>query len=188
MCLSVDGRPDNCFAVYNFAQFVSNPGKAHWCALKHLLRFLKGTESLSLVYYCYENLERFGFSDSDWATGKDDRKSTSSFCFKLSRFGSVVSWASKKQGCVARCIACSQSFAWWRWTRLFCCVMTIKGPLALPSNPVAHKRAKHIETRHYFIRQLVEDKRIQLSYVSTKNNLADIFTKNLPKPAFNELS
>ena len=58
----------------------------------------------------------------------------------------------------------------------------------LSSNPVAHKRAKHIETRHHFIRQLVEDKRIQLSYVSTRNNLADIFTKNLPKPASNELS
>ena len=60
--------------------------------------------------------------------------------------------------------------------------------LALASNPVAHKRAKHIETRHHFNPQLVEDRRIQLSYVSTKDNLADIFTKNLPKPAFNELS
>ena len=50
MYLSVVSRPDICFAVYNLAQFVSNPGKAHWCALKHLLRFLKGTESLSLVY------------------------------------------------------------------------------------------------------------------------------------------
>ena len=101
MYLSVASCPDICFAVYNLAQFVSNPGKAHWCALKHLLRFLKGTESLSLVYNRSENFELFGFSDSDWATDKDDRKSTSGFCFKLSRSGSVVSWASKKQGCVA---------------------------------------------------------------------------------------
>ena len=63
-----------------------------------------------------------------------------------------------------------------------------QGALALASNPVAHKQAKHIETRHHLIRQIVEDKRIQLSYVSTKNNLADIFTNNVPKPAFNELS
>ena len=80
----------------------------------------------------------------------------------------------------------------------FLCLMTVdtpvllcgdnQGALALASNSITHKRAKHKETRHHFIRQLVEDKRIQLSYVSTKNNLADIFTKNLPKPAFNEIS
>ena len=186
---------------------MSNPGKAHWCALKHLLRFLKGTESLSLVYNCSENLELFGFSDSDWATDKDDSKSTSGFCFKLSRSGSVVSWASKKQGCVAlsSCEAeyvslalAAQEAVYLQGLLTFFCLMTVDTPvllcgdnqraLALASNPVAHKRAKHIETRHHFIRQLVEDKRIQLSYVSTKNNLADIFTKNLPKPAFNELS
>ena len=63
-----------------------------------------------------------------------------------------------------------------------------KGTLAVASNHVAHTRAKHIEIRYLFIRQLVEDKRIQLSFVSAKINLTDIFTKNLPKPAFNDLS
>ena len=94
MYLSVVSRPDICFAVYNLAQFVSNPGKAHWCALKHLLRFLKGTESLSLVYNRSENLELFGFSDSDWATDKDDRKSTSGpypfFPFKLKNEANIL--------------------------------------------------------------------------------------------------
>ena len=63
-----------------------------------------------------------------------------------------------------------------------------QGTLALASNPDAHKLAKPIENRHHFIRQMVEDKRIQLTHVSTNNTLADIFTTNLPKPAFNELS
>ena len=172
-----------------------------WCKKDHVNR------PVQLVYNRSENLELFGFSDSDWATDKDDRKSTSGFCFKLSRSGSVVSWASKKQGCVAlsSCEAEYVSFAlaaqeavYLQGLLTFFCLMTVdtpvllcgdnQGALALASNPVAHKRAKQIETRHHFIRQLVEDKRIQLSYVSTKNNLADIFTKNLPKPAFNELS
>ena len=179
MYLSVVSRPDICFAVYNLAQFVSNLGKAHWCALKHLLRFLKGTESLSLVYNRSENLELFGFTDSDWATDKDDRKSTSGFCFKLSRSGSVVSCASKKQGCVAlsSCGAESVSLAlaaqesvYFQGLLTFFCLMTVdtpvllcgdnQGALALASNPVTHKCAKHIATRHHFIRQLVEDKRI----------------------------
>ena len=207
MYLCVVSRPDFCFAVYNLAQFVSNPGKAHWCALKHFLHFLRGTEFLSLVYNRSENLELFGFSDSNWATDKDDRKSTAGFCSQLSRFGSFVSWASKKQGCVAlsSCEAeyvslalAAQEADYLQSFLTFICLITVetpvllrgdnKGALALASNPVAHKRAKHIEPRQHFIRQLVEDKHIQLSYVSTKNNLADIFTKNLPKPAFKELS
>ena len=61
LCLFVVSRPDICFAVYNLAQFLSNPGKAHWCALKHLLRFLKGNQSLSLVHNRSENLELWVF-------------------------------------------------------------------------------------------------------------------------------
>ena len=53
MLLSVVSRPDICFAVYYLAQFVSNPGEAHWCALKHLLRFLKSTESVSLIFLIF---------------------------------------------------------------------------------------------------------------------------------------
>ena len=159
------------------------------------------------MYNRSENLELFGFSDSDWVTDKDDRKSTSGFCFKLSRSGSVVSWESKTQGCVAlsSCeaeyvlLALAAHEAVYSQVLLkFFCLTTVDTPvllcddnqeaLALASNSVAHKRAKHIEPRHHFIRQLVEDKSIQLSYVSTENNLADIFIKNLPKPAFNELS
>ena len=101
MHLSVVSRPDVCFAVYNLPQFVSNPGTAHWCALKHLQRFLKGTEFLSVVYNRSEKLELLGFLDSNWATDNDDRHSTSGFCFKLNSFGSVVSWAFRKQGYVA---------------------------------------------------------------------------------------
>ena len=50
MFLSGVERPDICFAVYNLAQLLSNPDKAHGGAVKHLLRFLKRIESLSLVY------------------------------------------------------------------------------------------------------------------------------------------
>ena len=207
MSLHVVSRPYIWFAVYNLTQFVSNLGKAHWCALKNLFRFLKGTESLSLLYNRSENIELFDFSDSDWATDKDDRKSTSGFCIKLSHFVRVASWASKNQGCVAfsSCEAeyvslalAAQEAVYLKGLLTIFCLMTVDTPdllcadnrwaLAPASNPVAHKRAKHIETRHHFIGQLVDDNRIQLSYVSTKNNFADIFTKNLSKPAFNELS
>ena len=61
MYLSVVSRPGICFAVYNLPQFVPNPGEAHRCALKHLQRFLKGTEFLSVVYNSSENLQLLVF-------------------------------------------------------------------------------------------------------------------------------
>ena len=128
------------FVVFNLAQFVSIPGKAHWCALKHLLRFLKGTEFLSLVYNRSENLKLFGFSDSDWATDNYDRKPTSGFSFKLSHFGSDVSWASKKQGCVGlrSCEAeyvslalAAQEAVYLQALLTFFCLMTVDTPVLL---------------------------------------------------------
>ena len=101
MYLSVVSRPDICFAVYNLAHFVSNQGKEHWVALKHLLRYLKGSTNHTLVFIRGTAFELFRNSDSDWATDEDDRKSTSSFCLKVNRDSSLVSWASKKQACVA---------------------------------------------------------------------------------------
>ena len=58
MTLSVVSRTDNCFAVYNSAQFVSNPGKAHWCAVKHLLRFPRAA---SLYFVCITALKNTNF-------------------------------------------------------------------------------------------------------------------------------
>ena len=59
-----------------------------------------------------------------------------------------------------------------------------QGAIALAKNPVSHKRTKHIVTRHHFIRDLIEAKKMQLEYTPTTANVADNFTKKLPKPAF----
>ena len=59
-----------------------------------------------------------------------------------------------------------------------------QGAIALANNPVSHKRAKHIETRHRVIRHLIEETKLELEYTSIADNVADIFTKNHPKPAF----
>ena len=158
MYLSVVSRLDNCFAVYNLPQFVSNSGTAHWCALKHLQRILKGTEFLSVVYNRSENLQLLGFLDSNWATDNDDRHSTSGFCFILNCFGSVVSWVFKKQGYVAlsSCEAeyvslalAAQEAVYLKGLLTFFCLMTVdtpvllcgynQGALALASNLVATK-------------------------------------------------
>ncbi len=59
-----------------------------------------------------------------------------------------------------------------------------QGAIALSHNPVGHSRAKHIDIRHHFIRERIQNKEIELEYCSTKDMLADIFTKQLPREAF----
>ena len=57
----------------------------------------------------------------------------------------------------------------------------------ISKNPIQHSRTKHIDIRHHFIRELVEDKVITLEHVSTENQLADIFTKALDAVQFENL-
>ena len=75
-------RPDICFAVGLVSRYQSNPGLAHWEAVKRIFRYLRGTTDLIL---CYGggNLRLKGFSDADWAGDRDERKSTSGYVFIL---------------------------------------------------------------------------------------------------------
>jgi len=59
-----------------------------------------------------------------------------------------------------------------------------QGCIALASNPVSHSHARHIDIHHHFIQEYIEHREIRLNYVSTKDMLADVFTKALPHEAF----
>ena len=54
----------------------------------------------------------------------------------------------------------------------------------ISKNPVMHSKTKHIAIKYHFVRELVQDKEIRLEYVNSKDKIADIFTKPLPKDAF----
>ena len=94
-------RPDITFAVSNVARFCSKPTKEHWVAVKHILRYLKGTINYGLMYSNNDENDDtiIGYSDADWAGDANDRKSTSGYLFMMS--GAPVSGKSKKQTCVA---------------------------------------------------------------------------------------
>ena len=88
---------DISFAVSFLAQFMQNPGRPHWEALKHVFHYLKGTKDLKLVIKGSQGgLE--AFSDVDWAS-QEHRHSISGYVFTID--GSAVSWSSKKQPIVA---------------------------------------------------------------------------------------
>ncbi|KAK6123422.1 hypothetical protein DH2020_042845 [Rehmannia glutinosa] len=190
-------RPDILHVVCLCARFQSNPKESHMSAVKRIFRYLKGTIQYGLFYPKNEIFFLKGYSDSDYAGNIDDRKSTSGSCQFLG--DCLVSWFSKKQNCVFLSTAEYISAA-------FCCtqLLWIKQTLAdykcsfenvpifcdnisainIAQNPVHHNRTKHIEIRHHFLRDCVSKRKIEISFVPSQDQLADIFTKPLSSETF----
>jgi hypothetical protein len=92
-------RPDICFVVSAFSQFMSEPRHRHWIVAKHILRYLKGSIAYGLRYTSSGGALLHGYVDSDWVGSSVDRKSTSGYCFSLG--SAMISWSSKKHGSIA---------------------------------------------------------------------------------------
>jgi len=186
-------RPDIMFSVCLCARF--------HCS-KENSEIPTGTTTVGLWYPSEVSLDLVGYSDSDFAGCKIDRKSTSGTCHLLG--SSLISWHSKKQACVALSTTeaeyvsagscCAQSL--WIKQQLSDFGLNLsKIPLLcdntsainLTKNPVQHSRTKHIEIRHHFIRDHVNNGDCEIQFVSTENQLADLFTKPLNKERFNFL-
>src|ERR1044072_8331295 len=92
-------RPDILFSVYLCARFQSDPRETHLTAVKRILRYLKGTTNLGLMYKRTSEYKLSGFCDADYAGDRIERKITSgNFQFLGSN---LVSWASKRQQTIA---------------------------------------------------------------------------------------
>jgi hypothetical protein len=163
---------------------------------------VNGTSDYGIMYSHCENSILYGYCDADWAGSADDRKSTSGGCFFLGT--NLISWFSKKQNCVAlstaeaEYIAAGSSCSQLVWMKqmlkeynveqdaltLYCDNMSA---INISKNPVQHSKTKHIDIRHHFIRDLVENKIVTLEHVGTKEQVADIFTKALDAVQFEKL-
>jgi histone deacetylase 1/2 len=92
--------PDLSFAVNKVCQFLSHPTDVHWEAVKHILRYVKGTLDMGLHIRKSPSTEVSIYTDADWAGCVDDRRSTSGYAIYLGP--NLVSWSSKKQPTVSR--------------------------------------------------------------------------------------
>nr|AEJ07943.1 Ji4 putative pol protein [Zea diploperennis] len=195
-------RPDIMLYVCMCARFQSDPKESHLTAVKRILRYLAYSPKFGLWYPRGSTFDLIGYSDADWAGCKINRKSTSGTCQFLGR--SLVSWASKKQNSVALSTAeaeyiaaghCCAQLLWMRQTLRDYGYKLTKVPLLcdnesaikMADNPVEHSRTKHIAIRYHFLRDHQQKGDIEISYINTKDQLADIFTKPLDEQTFTKL-
>jgi len=188
-------RPDLCYVVTKLSQYMSKPTKAQLNAAKHVLKYLKGTMMYGLTFKkSNKSVQLKGFCDSDWGSS-EDRKSISGYCFQLHKDGPLISWKSKKQqtvalsSCEAEYMAITYAIQEAKFLRqIVSDLLGLKlksvdlgvdnqGAINLAKNPVNHQRSKHIDIRYHFIRDEVEKGNVNLFYVPTQQNPADIFTK-----------
>ncbi|GJW45064.1 retrovirus-related pol polyprotein from transposon TNT 1-94, partial [Tanacetum coccineum] len=195
-------RPDIVQAVCYCARYQARPTEKHLKEVKRIFRYLRGTINMGLWYPKGSGFELTAFSDADHAGCIDTRKSTSGGIQFLG--DKLVSWMSKKQDCTAMSsaeaeyVALSASYAQVMWMRtqlkdygfnynkipLYC---DSQSAIAISCNPVQHSRTKHIHTRYHFIKEQVENGIIELYFVRTEYQLADMFTKALPEDRFQYL-
>jgi len=199
-------RPDCSYIVQVLSRHLQASGEDHWTAGKRVLRYLKGTRTLGLKFSAagaqateltgYAQL--LGYSDADWASDRETRRSTTGYLFKLA--GGSVSWASRLQPTVAlsstesEYMAASAAVQEAIYLRLLMEKLGFsqegptvirednQGCIALSENPVNHQRSKHIDIKYHFTRERVESEDVKLVYVPTEHQQADLLTKALAAP------
>ncbi|GJZ97121.1 hypothetical protein Tco_0669455 [Tanacetum coccineum] len=195
-------RPNIAFVTFVCARYQARQTKKHLKEVKQIFRYLRQTINMGLWYSKDIGFELIAYSDADHAGCNDDCKSTSGGIQFLG--DKLVSWSSKKQDCttmstteaeyVSLSACCAQVICMrtqlldygFRYNKIpmYC---DSKSTIVISCNLVQHSRTKHINIRYHFINELVEKGIIELYFVGTEYQLADLFIKALPRERFKYL-
>ena len=197
-------RPDIAYSVGVLAKFSENPTETHWKYVQRVLRYLKSTINFGLKYHrLSENTEIVGYCDADWGGDENNRRSTSGIVMLLGN--SLINWSSKKQSMVAlstteaEYIAATSACQEITWLRRIVEELQLKQPEAITlyednagciqtaKNPIFHARTKHFDIKLHYIRQQIHEGRIALHYIESKEQLADIMTKQINRQQFEHI-
>lgn len=199
-------RSDIMYAIQRLAQFTAHPKPKHWTALKRIFRYLKGTRNYALTYGGFDQewtRELSIYCDADWGSNAD-QKSVSGYVITLA--GGAVAWSSKKQPTIAlstaeaEYVAATHAAKQVLWHRSLFEELEMPQPptstifsdnqaaIAIAHHPEFHARTKHFDIALHFLRDHVSAGTINLVYISTHDNLADIFTKGLPRVIHEDLT
>ncbi|RDB17165.1 Retrovirus-related Pol polyprotein from transposon TNT 1-94 [Hypsizygus marmoreus] len=201
MYAQIATRPDLSYAVSTLSKFSSDPGKAHWDALTHVLRYIRGTLHFKITYggKAHTDLAPLGYVDADYGGDTDTRRSCSGHVFIQA--GGPTAWGAQYQQTVALSTteaeymsvtrSCKQIL--WMYSAMdevgfpqrkpAVLLNDNAGAISLSKNTKHNSRVKHIDIRHHYIRERVEDGDVAVRYVPSAENLADLFTKPLGRIA-----
>lgn len=203
-------RPDLMYGVSLLSRYMSRPTMSHWLVAKRILRYLKGTTELGILYKKGEGSSKgngspklLAFTDSGYADDLDDKRSTSGYVFIIG--SGAVSWSSKKQPVVtlstteAEYIAAALCACQCIWLKRILGKIGVEenggtiiqcdnsSAIQLSKNPVFHGKSKHIHVRFHFLRDLVNDGVVELRYCNSQEQVADLMTKPLKLEQFEKL-
>ncbi|KAJ0434592.1 putative RNA-directed DNA polymerase [Helianthus annuus] len=188
-------RPDIAFAVGVLSRYMQSPRKPHLDVARKLLRYVKSTFGSGITFEKGVELELVGYCDADYAGDLDTRRSTTGYVFMLGK--GAVTWCSKRQPTVSlstteaeyrSAAMAAQEVSWLKLLLkelkqnvkekvvVFCDNLS---SIHLAEKPMFHARSKHIEVHYHFIREKVLEGEIDLKYIDTNEQIADVFTKGM---------
>ena len=184
------------------SQFSANPSEEHVVKAMHIVRYVASTLDSKISYHGDSNEGLIAYADADWAGDIIDRKSVTGYLVTLA--GGAVSWKTTRQKTIAHSSTeaeymsmsdCCRQLSWIRnlMNEIKLKIEAIalcadnQGAIFLGSHPIQQGRTKHMDIRYHYIRECIDERKVELYYIPTDNQLADIFTKTLPFPRFKML-
>ena len=198
--LAVVTRPDISFAVGLVARFIERHDTSHVNAVRRIIAYLKGTSNFGIRFVGFGADSPTGYTDADYAGCHDSRQSTTGSIFV--NHGGPIAWTSRRQTCVAQStteaeyVAASETAKEAVWIRralpdmhegqggpiiIYC---DNQSAIQLVHHSDQRPKTKHNDVRYHFIRLQQATGEIDMQYVNTNGQLADILTKALPGPRF----
>ncbi|KAJ9557211.1 hypothetical protein OSB04_011825, partial [Centaurea solstitialis] len=193
-------RPDVAYSVSVTSRYQQNPGEAHWVAVKNILKYLRRTKEMFLVFGGSEDeISVTGYTDASFQTDRDDFRSQSGYVFTLN--GGAISWKSSKQDTIAdstteaEYIAASDAAKEAVWLRNFITDLRVvasisrpvdiycdnSGAVAQAKEPREHHKSRHVLRKFHLIREIIGRGDVRICKIPTDENVADPLTKPLAR-------
>ncbi|KAJ9560437.1 hypothetical protein OSB04_005597 [Centaurea solstitialis] len=193
-------RPDVAYSVSVTSRYQQNPGGPHWVAVKNILKYLRRTKDMFLVFGGSEDeISVNGYSDASFQTDRDDFRSQSGYVFTLN--GGAISWKSSKQDTIADSTTEAEYIAAFDaakeavWLRNFLSDLRVvaiisrpidifcdnSGAVAQAKEPREHHKSRHVLRKYHLIREIIGRGDVKVCKIPTEENVADPLTKPLAR-------